>query len=235
MTARTLILVRHGKAQSRNLGIPDEERTLTKAGVQALRAWLPQSAKLAKALFAEAKEEMAEKTSLVAKTDVADGGEDCDRAAQGVAPSPIEIWASPTARDPADGARSGPGVQLRHTGSGARKPAAPGFRCVLRGACSNHNAVRDCRRPQSVHGGTCLRACAACALIAQTGAVAAVRLPLRPEEWFAGEVDSADSHLTAEAQGYFRYSSDGGRRLPGKERWRRRRRLRTRVSRPLPS
>lgn len=46
MTAKILVLVRHGKAQSRKLDILDVERALTKAGVQALRAWLPKAARL---------------------------------------------------------------------------------------------------------------------------------------------------------------------------------------------
>ena len=202
MTARTLILVRHGKAQSRNLGIPDEERTLTKAGVQALRAWLPQSAKLAKALFAEAKEEMAEKTSLVAKTDVADGGEDCDRAAQGAAPSPIEIWASPTARTRQTArevvrAYSCDIPVVEHESLLRQDFAA--F-CGELAATTTPCVIAVGHNPFMEDVLACL--CGA-RLDCATGAVAAVRLPLRPEEWFAGEVDSADSHLTAEAQGYF--------------------------------
>ncbi len=54
MAARTVILVRHGKARARSQEVPDEERTLTKAGKRALRAWLPKSARLAKPLLREA-------------------------------------------------------------------------------------------------------------------------------------------------------------------------------------
>ena len=43
---KTLILMRHGKAQSRELGIPDRERTLTRAGKRALAATLPQDLRL---------------------------------------------------------------------------------------------------------------------------------------------------------------------------------------------
>lgn len=50
MTAKILVLIRHGKAQSRKLDVPDADRALTKAGVQALRAWLTKSARLLKDL-----------------------------------------------------------------------------------------------------------------------------------------------------------------------------------------
>ena len=45
--AKMLILVRHGKAQSRDLGLPDFERQLTGAGKRSLKAWLEKSARLA--------------------------------------------------------------------------------------------------------------------------------------------------------------------------------------------
>ena len=41
--AKLLILVRHGKAQSRDLGLVDFERKLTGAGKRALKAWLLKS------------------------------------------------------------------------------------------------------------------------------------------------------------------------------------------------
>ena len=44
--AKTLVLVRHGKAQSRGLGLVDFERELTGAGKRALKEWLPKSARL---------------------------------------------------------------------------------------------------------------------------------------------------------------------------------------------
>ena len=43
---KTLVLMRHGKAQPRDLGIPDDERTLTRAGTRALAARLPQNVRL---------------------------------------------------------------------------------------------------------------------------------------------------------------------------------------------
>lgn len=43
---KTLVLMRHGKAQSRDLGIPDDERTLTRAGKRTLAATLPRSLQL---------------------------------------------------------------------------------------------------------------------------------------------------------------------------------------------
>ena len=43
---KTLVLMRHGKAQPRDLGIPDDERTLTRAGTRALAARLPQNLRL---------------------------------------------------------------------------------------------------------------------------------------------------------------------------------------------
>lgn len=43
---KTLVLMRHGKAQSRDMGIPDEDRTLTDAGKRALAAKLPQNLQL---------------------------------------------------------------------------------------------------------------------------------------------------------------------------------------------
>ena len=46
---KLLILVRHGKAQSRSLGLDDFERELTGAGRRALKAWLPKSARLLEA------------------------------------------------------------------------------------------------------------------------------------------------------------------------------------------
>ena len=44
--ARMLVLVRHGKAQSRDKGLPDFERQLTGAGKRALQDWLPKSRRL---------------------------------------------------------------------------------------------------------------------------------------------------------------------------------------------
>ena len=43
---KLLILIRHGKAQSRDLGIVDFERELTGAGKRSLKAWLPKSRRL---------------------------------------------------------------------------------------------------------------------------------------------------------------------------------------------
>lgn len=43
---KLLVLVRHGKAQSRDLGLVDFERELTSAGKRALKAWLPKSRRL---------------------------------------------------------------------------------------------------------------------------------------------------------------------------------------------
>lgn len=40
---KTLALMRHGKAQSRNAGVPDEERKFTQAGKRALEALLDDS------------------------------------------------------------------------------------------------------------------------------------------------------------------------------------------------
>lgn len=91
MTARTLILVRHGKAQSRELGIPDEQRTLTKAGRQALRAWLPKAARLAKPTLKGAGCREAVGAVAAAKDAVSDAG-------AGARAGGVQIWASPTAR-----------------------------------------------------------------------------------------------------------------------------------------
>ena len=44
--AQIVVLVRHGKAQTRSLDAVDFERTLTEAGRRALVAWLPKSARL---------------------------------------------------------------------------------------------------------------------------------------------------------------------------------------------
>ena len=44
--SKTIILVRHGKAQLRLDELPDFERELTEAGVRALKAWLPRAARL---------------------------------------------------------------------------------------------------------------------------------------------------------------------------------------------
>lgn len=44
--SKTIILVRHGKAQLRSDELPDFERELTEAGVRALKAWLPRAARL---------------------------------------------------------------------------------------------------------------------------------------------------------------------------------------------
>ena len=44
--AKLLVLIRHGKAQSRDLGLVDFERELTGAGKRALKAWLPKSGQL---------------------------------------------------------------------------------------------------------------------------------------------------------------------------------------------
>ena len=41
--AKTLVLVRHGKAQEAVEGLPDDDRALTSAGIRALEAWLPRS------------------------------------------------------------------------------------------------------------------------------------------------------------------------------------------------
>ena len=43
---KLLVLIRHGKAQSRDLDVPDFDRELTGAGKRALKAWLPKSAAL---------------------------------------------------------------------------------------------------------------------------------------------------------------------------------------------
>lgn len=45
-TGKLLILVRHGKAQSRDLGLVDFERELTGAGKRSLKAWLTKSGQL---------------------------------------------------------------------------------------------------------------------------------------------------------------------------------------------
>lgn len=44
--ADVLVLIRHGKAQTRNETRPDFERTLTEAGKRSLAVWLPRSARL---------------------------------------------------------------------------------------------------------------------------------------------------------------------------------------------
>ena len=44
--ARLVVLVRHGKAQTRSADIVDEDRALTEAGRRSLSAWLPRSARL---------------------------------------------------------------------------------------------------------------------------------------------------------------------------------------------
>lgn len=44
--AQLIVLVRHGKAQSRDLGLVDFDRKLTGAGRRALEAWLPRSRRL---------------------------------------------------------------------------------------------------------------------------------------------------------------------------------------------
>ena len=41
--SKLLVLVRHGKAQSRDLGLVDFERELTGRGKRSLKAWLPKS------------------------------------------------------------------------------------------------------------------------------------------------------------------------------------------------
>ena len=51
--AKILVLVRHGKAQSRELGLVDFERKLTGAGRRSLAAWLPKSRRLLLAEDAE--------------------------------------------------------------------------------------------------------------------------------------------------------------------------------------
>ena len=43
---KLLVLIRHGKAQSRELGLADFDRELTGAGKRALKAWLPKSCSL---------------------------------------------------------------------------------------------------------------------------------------------------------------------------------------------
>ena len=110
-TARTLILVRHGKAQSRNLGISGRRAHAYEGGRAGFARMACHSLRSSrKPCSPRRKKKWAEKTSLVAKTDVADGGEDCDRAAQGVAPSPIGDMGEPRPRGTRqDGARSGPG------------------------------------------------------------------------------------------------------------------------------
>ena len=44
--AKLVVLVRHGKAQTRSADVADEERVLTDAGKRSLAAWLPRSARL---------------------------------------------------------------------------------------------------------------------------------------------------------------------------------------------
>ena len=44
--AKTIILVRHGKAEARSWESPDEQRALTEAGIRALKAWLPRAGRL---------------------------------------------------------------------------------------------------------------------------------------------------------------------------------------------
>ena len=44
--SKLLVLVRHGKAQSRELGLVDFERELTGAGKRSLKAWLQKSRRL---------------------------------------------------------------------------------------------------------------------------------------------------------------------------------------------
>lgn len=188
MAARTVIFIRHGKAQSRDLGLPDEERTLTKAGRQALRAWLPKSAKLAKGLFAEAQESAS------------DGA------------SPVELWVSPTAR--------------------TRQTADEVVRAYARIAKADIPvAEHDClaRQDFAAFCAELAEADASCVIVVghnpfvedalaclcgarigcATGAVAAVRLPRRVEDWFAREVASAECSLAEEEVGYFDVVPDG--------------------------
>lgn len=60
MTARTVLLVRHAKAKSRDEGADDLQRPLTKAGRKALQATLAPVAKLAKELVHDAADDAPE-------------------------------------------------------------------------------------------------------------------------------------------------------------------------------
>lgn len=188
MAARTVIFIRHGKAQSRDLGLPDEERTLTKAGRQALRAWLPKSAKLAKGLFAEAQES----------------------ASDGAAP--VELWVSPTARtrQTAD--------EVVHAYARIAKADIPVAEhdCLARqdfAAFCAELAEADASCVIVVGHNPFVEDALACLCGARigcaTGAVAAVRLPRHVEDWFACEVAPADRSLAEEEVGYFDVVPDG--------------------------
>ncbi len=193
MTARTVILIRHGKAQSRDLGLPDEERSLTKAGRQALRAWLPKSAKLAKGLFAEARQS-------------APGGA-----------AVVELWASPTARtrQTADEvvrayAKAAKGdIPVTEHESLLRQDFAA-F-CAELAEASAPCVIAVGHNPFVEDALACL--CGA-RIECATGAVAAVRLPRRVEDWFAGEVAPTDGSLAEEEVGYFDVVPDGEAAAP---------------------
>ena len=66
MTARTVLLVRHAKAKSRDEGLDDLQRPLTKAGRKALEATLVPVAKLAKELVRDATADAPEGVAAVA-------------------------------------------------------------------------------------------------------------------------------------------------------------------------
>ena len=66
MTARTVLLVRHAKAKSRDEGLDDLQRPLTKAGRKALEATLVPVAKLAKELVRDAAADAPEGVAAVA-------------------------------------------------------------------------------------------------------------------------------------------------------------------------
>lgn len=188
MAARTVIFIRHGKAQSRDLGLPDEERTLTKAGRQALRAWLPKSAKLAKGLFAEAQES----------------------ASDGAAP--VELWVSPTART----RQTADEVVRAYTRIAKADIPVAEHDCLARqdfAAFCAELAETNASCVIVVGHNPFVEDALACLCGARidcaTGAVAAVRLPRRVEDWFAREVAPAECSLAEEEVGYFDVVPDG--------------------------
>lgn len=188
MAARTVIFIRHGKAQSRDLGLPDEERTLTKAGRQALRAWLPKSAKLAKGLFAEAQES----------------------ASNGAAP--VELWVSSTART----RQTADEVVRAYARIAKADIPVTEHDCLARqdfAAFCAELAETNASCVIAVGHNPFVEDALACLCGARidcaTGAVAAVRLPRHVEDWFACEVAPADCSLAEEEVGYFDVVPDG--------------------------
>lgn len=196
MTARTVILVRHGKAQSRDLGLPDVERTLTKAGTQALRAWLPKSAKLARELLAEGRAEVRSG----ARVGLDEGA------------VPAEVWVSPTERTRQTAAE----VVRAYAKDGMHDVPVIEHECLLRQDFAAFCAeLAETSAPCVIAVGhnpfieDALACLCGVRIECATGAVAAVRLPQNAGDWFASEIVPADGTLAEEEIGYFDVVPDG--------------------------